>query len=103
MFHSHILDFGAVTRMTTSTRTSVALLENVSDGDIVLWLRKFELCAAANDCKDDGMLKRIPTLLSGKAFAVFERLAATKKEDYKTLTKSLIEAFGGTRTANILR
>ena len=41
------------------------------------------------------MLKRIPTLLSGKAFAVFERLAATKKEDYKTLTKSLIEAFGG--------
>ena len=56
---------------------------------------KFELCAAANDCKDDGMLKRIPTLLSGKAFAVFERLVATKKEDYKTLTKSLIEAFGG--------
>ena len=33
--------------------------------------------------------------MSGEAFAVFERLAATKKEDYKTLTKSLIEAFGG--------
>ena len=81
--------------MATSTRTTVALPKNFSDGDIVLWLRKFELCAAANDWKNDDMLKRIPTLLSGKAFAVFERLAATKKEDYKPLTKSLIEAFGG--------
>ena len=42
------------------------------------------------------MLKRLPpTLLSGKAFAVFERLAAAKKEDYKSLTKALTEAFGG--------
>ena len=48
---------------------------------------------AANDWKGVDMLKNIPTLLSGNAFAVLERLAATKKEDYKTL-KSLIEAFG---------
>ncbi|CAB4044569.1 Retrovirus-related Pol poly from transposon, partial [Paramuricea clavata] len=41
------------------------------------------------------MLKRLPTLLSGKAFAVFERLAAEAKEDYKTLTKALTAAFGG--------
>jgi hypothetical protein len=30
--------------------------------------------------------KMLATLLSGKAFAVFERLAAEAKEDYKTLT-----------------
>ena len=76
-------------------RTSVALPEIFSDGDIVLWLRKFELCALANEWKETDMLKRLPTLLSGKAFAVFERLAAAKKEDYKSLTKALTEAFGG--------
>ena len=64
------------------------------DGDIVLWLRKFELCALANKWKETDMLKRLPTILSGK-FAVFERLAAAKKEDYKSLTKALTEAFGG--------
>ncbi len=81
--------------MATATRTSVALPEIFSDGDMVLWLRKFELCAKANDCKNTDMLKRLPTLLSGKAFAVFERLAAETKADFKVLTKALTEAFGG--------
>jgi hypothetical protein len=45
---------------------------------------KYELCSTANDWKDTDMLKRLPTLLSGKAFAVFERLAAEAKENYKT-------------------
>ena len=44
------------------------------------------------------MLKRLPTLLSGKAFAVFERLALEKKEDYKILTEALTTAFGGDAT-----
>lgn len=96
------ITFGAVTRMATSRRTSVALPEIFSDGDIVLWLRKFELCSTANDWKDTDMLKRLPTLLSGKAFAVFERLAAEAKEDFKTLTKALTTAFGGDTTGKHL-
>jgi hypothetical protein len=88
--------------MATSSRTSVALPETFSDGDIVLWLRKFELCSTANDWKDTNMLKRLPTLLSGKAFAVFERLAAEAKEDYKTFTKALTTAFGGDTTGKHL-
>jgi hypothetical protein len=88
--------------MATSSRTSVALPETFSDGDIVLWLRKFELCSTANDWKDTDMLKRLPTLLSGKAFAVFERLAAEVKADYKTLTKALTTAFGGDTTGKHL-
>ena len=96
------ITFGAVTRMATSSRTSVALPETFSDGDIVLWLRKFELCSTANDWKDTNMLKRLPTLLSGKPFAVFERLASEAKEDYKTLTKALKTAFGGDTTGKHL-
>ena len=59
--------------------------EAFSDGDIGLWLRKFEICSEANGWKEDVMLKRLLMLLSGKAFVVFERLEATKKEDYKSL------------------
>ena len=56
----------------------------------------------ANDWKDTDMLKRLPTLLSGKAFAVFERLAAEAKEDYKTFIKALTTAFGGDTTGKHL-
>ena len=87
-----------MTRIATTRSTSVALPEVFSDGDIVLLLRKFELCSTANDWKDADMLKRSPTILSGKAFAVFERLSAEEKGDYKTLTKALSTAFGGDTT-----
>ena len=42
------------------------------------------------------MLKRLPTLLSGKAFAVFERLSAEEKGDYKTLTKGQTHCYDTT-------
>lgn len=84
--------------MATTRRSSVVLPEAFSDGDIGLWLRKFELCSEANEWKDDVMLKRLPTLLSGKAFAVFERLPAENKESYKGLSEALTIAFGGDAT-----
>ena len=89
-----ILHFGAVTRMATRG-TSVALPELFSDGDITLWLRKFELCSMANGWKEDDMLKRLPTLLAGKVFAVYERLPEEKKDGYKKLVEALSTAFGG--------
>ena len=94
---------GAVTRMATSTATTRANLlsvpETFSDGDFGLWLRKFELCSTANGWKEDEMLKRLPTLLSGKAFVVFERLGDDKKEDFKVLIAAIKEAFGGDETS----
>jgi hypothetical protein len=45
------------------------------------------------------MLKRLPTLLSGKAFVVFERLGGDKKEDLKVLIVAIKEAFGGDETS----
>ena len=80
--------------MATSNRSSVALPESFSDGDIEFWLRKFELCAAANEWKEDVMLKRRPTLLRGKAFAVFERLEEKDRESFKRDREALVSAFG---------
>ena len=75
--------------------TSVALPELFSDGEIILWLRKFELCSTVNGWKEDDMLKRLPTLLAGKAFAVYERLPVGRKEGYENLIEALSTAFGG--------
>ena len=87
-----------MTRVATATKL-LSVPEAFSDGDFGLWLRKFELCSTANGWKEDEMLKRLPTLLSGKAFAVLERLGEDKKESFKTLVQSIKEAFGGDATS----
>ena len=84
--------------MATSNRSSVALPESFSDGDIEFWLRKYELCSEANEWKEDIMLKRLPTLLCGKAFAVFERLEGEQKASFKNEREALVAAFGGDAT-----
>jgi hypothetical protein len=73
--------------MATPNRPSVALAESFSDGDIEFWLRKYELCSEANEWKEDIMLKRLPTLLCGKAFAVFERLEGERKRRLRMCVK----------------
>jgi hypothetical protein len=89
--------------MATSTATTRAYLlsvpETFSDGDFGLWLQKFELCSTANGWKEDEMLKRLLTLLSGKAFVVFERFGDDKKEDFKVLIAAIKEAFGSDETS----
>ena len=67
-------------------------------GDIEFWLRKYELCSEANEWKEDIMLKRLPTLLCGKAFAVFERLEGEQKASFKNVREALVAAFGGDAT-----
>ena len=81
--------------MATSNRSSVALPESFSDEDIEFWLWKYELCSEENEWKDDIMLKRLPTLLCGKAFAVFERLEGEQKVSFKSVCEALVTAFGG--------
>ena len=54
----------------------IALPNKFDDGDVVSWLDSFDVCAAANGWNNDTRLRRIPTLLVGRAFAIFQRLAA---------------------------
>ena len=82
-----IVTFGAVTRI--MAKTTLALPEVFGDGDFDLWLRKLEICVVVNGWKDDHIVKRLPTLLTGNAFVVFERLPAAKNEDIKVLIQTL--------------
>ena len=71
----------------------VALPNKFDDGDIVSWLDSFDVCARANNWNNDARLRRLPTLLVGRAFAIFQRLPNNQKDTMARLREALIEAF----------
>ena len=71
----------------------VALPNKFDDGDIVSWLDSFDVCATANNWNNDARLRRLPTLLVGRAFAIFQRLPNNQKDTMAQLREALIEAF----------
>ena len=74
-------------------QTGIALPKVFDDGDLVSWLECFDVCATANNWADDNRLRRLPTLLSGRAFAVFQRLAGNQKDTLAHLRENLLGAF----------
>lgn len=71
----------------------LSLPNKFDDGDIVSWLDSFDVCARANNWNDDNRLRRLPTLLTGRAFAVFQRLPDGQKDTLAHLRAALIAAF----------
>ena len=71
----------------------IALPNKFDDGDIVSWLDSYDVCAVANGWNDEARLRRMPTLLTGRAFAIFQRLAAGDKDTLAHLRASLTAAF----------
>ena len=71
-------------------RTGLALPEVLQDGDAKSWFRRFEVCAAANDWNNAKKLKRLPTLLRGRAWAVFDALPDASTDTYKHLKEALL-------------
>jgi len=63
--------------------TGLALPEVLQDGDVKSWFRRFEVCAAANDRNDAKKLKCLPTLLRGRACAVFDALLDASTDTYE--------------------
>ena len=48
--------------------------------DVTQWLRRYELCSKANGCNESAQLLRLPKLLAGRAFSVYERLELTEDQ-----------------------
>ena len=74
-------------------QTGLALPNKFDDGDLASWLQSFDVCAAANNWNDENRLRRIPTLLTGRAFAVFQRLLDGQKDTLAHLRENLTAAF----------
>lgn len=71
--------------------TGLALPEPLLDGDARSWFKRFEICAAANEWGDVKKLRRVPTLLRGRAWAVYDALSDEQTESYENVKKAILE------------
>lgn len=55
-------------------------------------VKRFEVCAVANDWNDAKKLKRLPTLLRGRAWAVFDALPDASIDTYEHLKEALLRS-----------
>lgn len=76
--------------MATSTGGRIALPEPLQDDDAKSWFKRFEVCCAANGWNEAKQLLRLPTLLKGRAWAIFEALGGEDTETYANLKKALL-------------
>ncbi len=74
-------------------QTGLALPNKFDDGDLASWLQSFDVCATANNWNDDARLRRMPTLLIGRAFAVYQRLIDGQRDTLAHLRENLTAAF----------
>ena len=75
------------------TPGGTSIPSNFEDGNIVGWLDKFNVCATANQWDDAAKLRRLPTFLSGRAFAIYSRFGNNQKGNIQNLQNALLEAF----------
>lgn len=81
---------GAETREMASG-TGVALPEVLRGEDAKSWFKRFEVCAAANGWNDEKKLRRVPTLLQGRAWAVYDSLTDDETDTYAHLKEALMQ------------
>jgi len=68
----------------------IALPEPLQDTDARSWFRRFEVCSAANGWDEGKQLLRLPTLLKGRAWAVYEALGNEETDSYAHLKAALL-------------
>ena len=74
-----------------ATGGGLALPEHLQDEDARSWFKRFEVCAAANSWDDAKKLLRLPTLLKGRAWAIFDSLGEDSTDTYAHLKNALLQ------------
>ena len=74
-----------------ATGTGIALPEVLRGEDAKAWFKRFEVCAAANGWNDGQKLCRVPTLLQGRAWAVYDSLTEEETDTYAHLKDALLQ------------
>ena len=74
-----------------ASSVGLALPEPLQDSDARSWFKRFEVCAAANEWNDGKKLLRLPTLLRGRAWAIFDALSEDDTDTYENLKKAILE------------
>ena len=70
--------------------TLKCLPEPLEDEDAKSWFRRFNVCTAANEWNAAKKLVRLPTLLRGRAWTIYESSGETENESYNALKGAII-------------
>ena len=73
--------------MATSTGGGIVLPE---DDNAKSWFKRYETCCTANGWNQATRLARLPTLLRGRAWAIFEVLTEEQMDTYAHLKEALL-------------
>ena len=74
-----------------ASNSSICVLEPLQHEDTRSWFKRFELCAATNEWNAAKQLLRLPTLLCGRLWAIYESLGNDDKESYDKLKKAILD------------
>ena len=77
--------------MASNVSVGLAIPEPLQDRDAHAWFKRFEVCAAANEWDEAKQLKRLPTLLRGRAWAVYDALKESEMDPYGHLKDALLQ------------
>ena len=78
------------TKNSMATGGGLALPEPLHDEDARAWFKRFEVCSAANGWDAAKKLLRLPTLLRGRAWAVFDSLGEDDTDTFDHLKAALL-------------
>ena len=70
---------------------SLALPELLQDSDVKSWLRCFAVCAATNEWNAEKQLLRLPTLLHGQTWGIFDSMSTDQTDTYARLKKAFLD------------
>ncbi len=69
----------------------ISIPRTFTEGDIVEWLKRFDICSKANGWNDQTKASKLPTLLEGEALATWLELSDEEQRDYKTAKERIVE------------
>ena len=76
--------------MATSTGSGIVLPEPLQDDNAKSWFKRYEICATANGWSQATRLARLPTLLKGRAWAIYEVLTEEQTDTYPHTKEALL-------------
>ena len=74
-----------------ATGGGLALPEPLQDEEAKSWFKRYEVCASANGWNDQKKLLRIPTLLKGRSWAIYDSLQDEDMDSYDHLKAAILQ------------
>ena len=74
-----------------ATGGGLALPEPLVDDEARSWFKRYEVCASANGWNDQKKLLRLPTLLKGRSWAIYDSLQDEETDTYDHLKAAILK------------